>query len=539
MADNVFNIRITAVDQATKVVNKVNKSVSQIFRPYDNAKKSVSSFFTALGKNDLFARPAASLQFLGSSVGQLGASFGVAENSILSSTARIAGALGSIGGPVGGFIAGGVAAAGAATAVTAKMGEMGLSITRIAGGIGITTDQLQVFRSVAKQSGVETQAMDDSLQSFAARLTDVAADRAPELANTLAAMHISLKKNKDGTVDLTQAWREYMDAVNGMNDPNQQRIAADQAGLTGVITVLRQGRAEFDRMADYARKTGQVLSPQQLQALERQGQAWNNIKSAVDGIGTSLGNVLSQYGKLESLATSLTKIAEAAKAWSEKKADDTKSPFLSSPLLAGPKFLQWLISGSSSTPANPTASGKVTDANPALAAAGRVAAGAVSPGALFSQLESQYKLPNSLLDTVWNRESKRGDPRFMLSPKGAKGHFGLMDPTAREYGVQDPNDLADAAAGSAHIWADLLSKYHGDLRKAAVAYNWGQGNLDRQGIDRAPRESRDYADAVMKGTSGSQAINLTVHNVPAGLTVKVASASERNVGLAFAAGSAD
>lgn len=378
MADNVFNIRIQAVDNATKVVSKVNKSVSQIFRPYDNAKKSLSSFMTTLGKNDLFARPAAGLQFFGSSVGKLGASFGVAENSILSSTARVAGALGSIGGPIGGFVAGGVAVLGTSTAVAAKMGEMGLSVTRLAAGIGISTDQLQVFRSAAKQSGVETQAMDDSLQAFGARLTDVAAGRAPELANILAAMHISLKKNKDGTVDLTQAWRDYVGAVSAMNDPNQQRVAADQAGLSGVITLLRQGNAEFDRMADYARKTGQILSPQQLQALERQGQAWNQIGAAIDGVGKSLGLVLSHYGKLESLATSLTKIAEVTKAWSEKKPDDSQSSIMKSPLLAGPRFLSWLISGSG-TPTNPTASGKVTDANPAIATATRVADGIPGP----------------------------------------------------------------------------------------------------------------------------------------------------------------
>ena len=110
MADSVFNIRISAVDDATKVVNKVNKAVNKIFRPYDNAKKSTKSFFDALGKNDLLSRPLSGFQKLGGAIGSIGSTFGVAESSVLASSARIAAAISSIGGPFGAMVAGGVAA---------------------------------------------------------------------------------------------------------------------------------------------------------------------------------------------------------------------------------------------------------------------------------------------------------------------------------------------------------------------------------------------------------------------------------------------
>ncbi|WP_454862476.1 transglycosylase SLT domain-containing protein [Paraburkholderia fungorum] len=117
--------------------------------------------------------------------------------------------------------------------------------------------------------------------------------------------------------------------------------------------------------------------------------------------------------------------------------------------------------------------------------------------ALFSRLESQYKLPSGLLDSVWAAESGRGVN--MLSPKGAKGHFGFMDPTAAQYGLTDPNDLNASATAAARMYSDLLRANGGNLDKALAAYNWGQGNLNASGLAGAPRETQDYIAKVESG----------------------------------------
>jgi hypothetical protein len=96
---------------------------------------------------------------------------------------------------------------------------------------------------------------------------------------------------------------------------------------------------------------------------------------------------------------------------------------------------------------------------------------------LFDALEKKFGLPPGSLDKVWNIESGRG--KTMLSPAGAKGHFQFMDATAKQYGVADPNDLTQSATGAASYIHDLMAKYEGDIRKALAAYNWGQGNLDK------------------------------------------------------------
>ena len=122
---------------------------------------------------------------------------------------------------------------------------------------------------------------------------------------------------------------------------------------------------------------------------------------------------------------------------------------------------------------------------------------------LFNQLEAQYGLPSGLLDAVWAQESSRG--RAMLSPKGAKGHMGFMDPTAAQYGVKDPNDLTQAATGAARMYADLLKQYGGDLPRALAGYNWGQGNLSRKGFEAAPSETRNYIKEVTSAMGQPQA----------------------------------
>lgn len=125
---------------------------------------------------------------------------------------------------------------------------------------------------------------------------------------------------------------------------------------------------------------------------------------------------------------------------------------------------------------------------------------------LFYSLEKKYGLPSGLLDSMWVQESSRG--KKMLSSAGAKGHFGFMDKTAKEYGVNDPNDLGQSAEGASRKMKGLLGRYGGDLKKALAAYNFGEGNLERVGgIGNSPLETRNYAKDVPGRMQGGITIN--------------------------------
>ncbi len=126
-----------------------------------------------------------------------------------------------------------------------------------------------------------------------------------------------------------------------------------------------------------------------------------------------------------------------------------------------------------------------------------VAGGAVRPAgdgtskqAVLRQLEQQFGLPTGLLDAVWSQESTRG--QRMYSPKGAVGDFQFEQPTAAQYGVTDRMNFEQSARGAARMYADLMKKYRGSVPMALAGYNWGQGNLDRNGLGAAPLETQNY-----------------------------------------------
>jgi len=121
---------------------------------------------------------------------------------------------------------------------------------------------------------------------------------------------------------------------------------------------------------------------------------------------------------------------------------------------------------------------------------------------LFNRLESQYGLPPGLLDSVWSAESSRG--QNMRSPAGAQGHFQFMPATAKQYGVADPHDLTQSAVGAARMFADLIKTTGGDVGKALAGYNWGIGNVQRQGMNAAPLETRNYIQKVTAGMGQPQ-----------------------------------
>lgn len=136
--------------------------------------------------------------------------------------------------------------------------------------------------------------------------------------------------------------------------------------------------------------------------------------------------------------------------------------------------------------------------------------------ALFSRLESQYGLPKGLLDSVWAQESSRGTN--MRSSAGAKGHFQFMDATAKQYGLDDPDDLTKSATAAAQMYRDLLKQNGGDLSKALAGYNWGQGNVQRKGLENAPKETRNYVEQVQARMGGtglySNSPRIAVANLP-------------------------
>jgi hypothetical protein len=147
-------------------------------------------------------------------------------------------------------------------------------------------------------------------------------------------------------------------------------------------------------------------------------------------------------------------------------------------------------------------------------------------------LEGANGLPRGFLTAVLTQESA-GDSNAG-SGKGAKGLFQFMPATATQYHVDvfDPQSSAD---GAAKMYGELSKKYDGDLNKMLAAYNWGQGNVDKKGMEEAPRETRGYIANINNNLKilGSGAI-LAASDGQYADAAKQAEATNTNAGREFA-----
>ena len=89
------------------------------------------------------------------------------------------------------------------------------------------------------------------------------------------------------------------------------------------------------------------------------------------------------------------------------------------------------------------------------------------------------------------------------SPVGALGIAQFMPATAREWLGSEAAalDPQKAIPGASRYLAWLRNQFGGDMKAAVAAYNWGIGNVRRNGLDKAPRETRNYVAAILPGQS--------------------------------------
>jgi hypothetical protein len=87
------------------------------------------------------------------------------------------------------------------------------------------------------------------------------------------------------------------------------------------------------------------------------------------------------------------------------------------------------------------------------------------------------------------------------NPSGAAGIAQFMPGTARGLGI-DPMDPSQAIPAAALYLRQNLNKFGGDYTHALAAYNWGPGNVSRNGVGNLPSETRNYIAKIMGGSGG-------------------------------------
>ena len=107
-----------------------------------------------------------------------------------------------------------------------------------------------------------------------------------------------------------------------------------------------------------------------------------------------------------------------------------------------------------------------------------------------------YQVPRALVHAIIEQESN-WQPEA-LSKKGAAGLMQLMPGTAKAYGVRDRYSVTDNISGGVQYLADLLRRFHGEMRLVVAAYYCGSRPLDRRGLAYRNPDVVAYVEAVQR-----------------------------------------
>jgi soluble lytic murein transglycosylase-like protein len=113
---------------------------------------------------------------------------------------------------------------------------------------------------------------------------------------------------------------------------------------------------------------------------------------------------------------------------------------------------------------------------------------------LLTQAANQYGVPADLVIAQAQAESG-GNPNA-VSPAGAQGVMQLMPATAADLGVTDPFDPVQNIDAGVRYLSQMLSKFGGDVQLALAAYNWGPGNVSKNGYSNWPAETVNYVQKI-------------------------------------------
>lgn len=415
---NKFQINLVAVDRATAVIRKVNKSMNGMLRPMTNITRSTK----ALG-NEVWANP------------------------IVKGVRRVGNAAWWAGSKVSSLISPMTALAGASSiagiySLADSWGRAGININYAAQRIGMSIGKLQGYRGAAVAAGLSADDMQNSLESLSVTLQDATQGRNQTAMYLLGTLGVKLKRNASGVIDTGKALDDIADALARTSNPATQATIASGLGLLPMLPILRQGHQALAKYIKLAKDMGAV-DEEAAKANERLGESFSKLKLAWEG----RENKISKGGLVRNLTYGNNALADwlsGQKSWMQIEKN------------------YWGIKNKS-RPANPAESGKITQGMPTFGIAripdlrayvhNQIAAGLKREGRSFGAYGSN---PLGL------RLNNPGNLRYAGQAGATRGARGFAQFGSRQAGM-------DALANQLTLYSnrDHLDTISGIIRKYA------------------------------------------------------------------------
>lgn len=232
--------------------------------------------------------------------------------------ANIGGSAGRIGAGIGRMAAVAVAAITALVAVIglAVVGafnlgmagqKMASDIANSAKQIGVGTDALQEWRSVAQQTGAAAEDADKALSAFAKKFAEAASGLSKESAKAFAAIGISREQLR--SFDTVEAALDAtVDRIGDLGSAADRAAISERLGLGPLSDALVRGADDIARMRDEAHALGVVMDRDMIQ---RATEAQKEFDTLSRIIGIQLQTAFIDLAPV--LNTAIGLIAEAAR----------------------------------------------------------------------------------------------------------------------------------------------------------------------------------------------------------------------------------
>lgn len=212
--------------------------------------------------------------------------------------------------------AAGAALVGTFTAVRNAL-SFGDEIGDTAAKLAVSTDALQEYRFAVHALGGDYADADAALEGFSKAFGAAHAQLSKRAAKPFEALGLDAK-SFDSTEDALQA---VIEKIGSLKSSAEQAAIADKLGLTPMLTAIRAGVSELDRLRAKAHELGYVMDED---LVSRAGEANDKFEDLQQVIGVQLHSAFVDLApellSLMGLATDLaTKFREAADAFRDVK----------------------------------------------------------------------------------------------------------------------------------------------------------------------------------------------------------------------------
>lgn len=267
---NGFSVTISAVDNATKTLDRINKRIDAITKPVRRLQAAAKAFADRSG------------------LSKVGRGFGA--------VARFAGdALGTVTRMIGplGAITSAASLAGMYRLVE-SWGDFGQKLGFAAQRIGISADKLQGLQGAARLAGASAEAMTSGMRTLKDTLTDAVGGRNAEAVVYFNTLGISFRDASGHARNVTDVLPELADKIAALPDPTLQARAATVllgGAAEELLPFLRKGSAGLREYEEMARRYG-VMSDDAAGRANEFKRSQVQLDLAVRGLSQTIGDKL-------------------------------------------------------------------------------------------------------------------------------------------------------------------------------------------------------------------------------------------------------